>query len=255
MPSFADIVAAETVVSEELPLVHTTRCEVLPEILNKHELRGGECDVFHEHLVYFFYGRPAYRYALGRNPGGGIELCPVCFVFKPHTVGKDAKRVFPCDSGGVYADRFAPHLKKADLPELELNPTLGSARRLVPLVFGSNGTYFLGKALVSAPSSFATGSAAQRFHALLRDATMSSGDDRRSAIEVQLQSPVPLDHHLLYVMLPKEFLNQADVRRAIFEIWQCEPIGYEVYEGAPAQEYTATIRDKLLSRFKDGTRL
>jgi hypothetical protein len=176
-------------------------------------------------------------------------------VFKPYTIGKDAKRVFPCDSGGVYYGRFTPHLERVDLAELELDPSVESARRLVPLVFETNGKYFVGKALDKTPSSFAPGSAAQRFHDLLRDATMSSGDDRRSAIEVQLPSPVPLDHHLLYVMLPTELLNQADVRRAIFEIWQCEPIGYDVYEGAPAHEYTATIRDKLRTRFTEATRL
>lgn len=250
-----DIVAAVALMKEELPLVHTTRCEVMHQIVTNHELRGGECDIFHEHLVYFFYGRPAYRNALGRDPGGGIELCPVCFVFKPHTIGKDAKRVFPCDSGGVYTGRFAPHLERTDLAELELHPNLESARRLVPLVFESNAKYFVGKALDKAPSAFAPGSAGQRFHALLRDSTLSWGDDRKSAIEVQLLSPVALDHTLLYVMLPTELLNQTEVRRAIFEIWQCEPIGYDVYEGAPAQEYTATIRDKLLSRFKEATRL
>ena len=35
--------------TEELPLVHTTRCEILPHLISGHKLSGPECDVFHEH--------------------------------------------------------------------------------------------------------------------------------------------------------------------------------------------------------------
>lgn len=255
MTSLRDIVAAHASSAEELPLVHTTRSEMLQRIIVSHELRGDVCDVFHEHLVYFFYGRPAYRHALGREPGGGIELCPVSFVFKPHTISHGARRIFPCDSGGIYKGHFTPHLEQADLPDLELDATVESARRLVSLVFGSNDNYYRGEAQDPAPSSFTAGSAAQRFHDLLRDEGAISGDDRRSAIEIQMASPVQLDHHLLYVMLPNDLLNQDNVRRTIFEIWQCDPIGYDVYRGAPAHDYTATIRDKLRLRFREATRL
>src|SRR5204862_818786 len=93
------------------------------------------------------------------------------------------------------------------------------------------------------------------FHALLTETGTLAAYDRRSAIEVQLPSPVPLNHHLLYVVLPAEVLNRADVRRAILEIWQCDPIGYEVYAGAPPHDYTATIRDAIKRRFAEARRL
>src|SRR5437763_15799276 len=84
MSTLSEIVTSETAAVEELPLVHTTRCEILPSILASGELRSiTECDVFHEHLIYLFYGRPAYRYALGSEPSGTLDLCPVAFVFKP----------------------------------------------------------------------------------------------------------------------------------------------------------------------------
>ncbi len=255
MITLRDIVAAQTSATEELPLVHTTRCEMLPHIVGSHELRGGECNVFHEHLVYFFYGRPAYRHALGREPGGGIELCPVCFVFKPQTIASSARRVFACDSGGVQNGYFQPHLTPPDRDEMQLDTTIDSARRLVPLVFGSNEKYFLGEAHATAPAEFSPGSAAQRFHALLNDDAHATADDRRSAIEVQLASPVPLEHHLLYVVLPNSELNKPSVRQAILSIWQCDPIGYDVYRGTPPHDYTATIRDILKRRFKEGQRL
>jgi len=256
MTTLRAIVTAETATAEELPLIHTTRCEILPFIVARHELRSvTPCDVFHEHLIYFFYGRPAYRHALGSEPSGNLDLCPVCFVFKPHTIGGAAKRVFACDSGGVHKGYFQDHLFPLDRDEMQLNTTLDSARKLVPLVFGDNSRYFLGKAKATMPSSFTPGTPAARFHALLTDTGAIAGDDRRSAIEVQMDSPVALDHHLLCIVLPKEMMEQPGVRETILQVWQTDPIHYETYQGAPPREYTATIRDALRRRFQEGGRL
>lgn len=253
MPTLRQIVAAQAAAAEELPLVHTTRCEVLPDIVANNELRSvNPCDVFHEHLIYFFYGRPAYRHALGVNPAGDMELCPVCFVFKPHTISANLKRVYACDSGGIVGQRFEPHLTPPDRDELQLDNTIASARQLVPLVYGSNERYFLGQAHPAVPAAFAAGSPAQRFHALLTDAGPLAADDRRSAIEAQKDSPVPLLQNLLYVLLPYDTLSDPNVRRAIREVWQTDPIGYDFYPGAPANDYVAEIRRTLRVRFAEG---
>ncbi len=256
MTTLREIVAAETATAEELPLVHTTRCEVLPHIVGSHALTSvRECNVFHEHLIYFFYGRPAYRHALGGEPSAKLDLYPVCFVFKPHTIGANAKRVFACDSGGIHNGFFEHHLQPTDRDELRLESTLESARKLVSLVFGDNDRYYGCKAKADCPADFAPGTPAARFHALLTDTGPLAADDRRSAIEVQMDSPVALEHHLLYVILPKEMLDQPGVRETILQVWQADPIFYETYPGAPPHEYTATIRDKLRRRFQEGGRL
>jgi hypothetical protein len=256
MLSLRQIVAAQAATAEELPLVHTTRCEILPYIVTTHELRSvKECDVFHEHLLYFFYGRPAYRHALGGEPTGNLELCPVCFVFKPYTIGSSAKRVFACDSGGVHNGYFKDHLHPPDRDEMQLETTLDSARKLVPLLFGDNSHYFLGKAQAVLPAVFAPGTPAARFHALLTDTGKLAGDDRRSAIEVQMDSPVALDHHLLYVVLPKDKLNEAGTREAILQTWQADPIGYDVYMGRQPHEYRTSVCEILKRRFEEGGRL
>lgn len=256
MTTLREIVAAETAVAEELPLVHTTRCEVLPHIVANHELRSVTlCDVFNEHLIYFFYGRPAYRHTLGSEPSGNLDLCPVCFVFKTHTIGSSVKRVFACDSGGVHNGYFEHYLHPPDRDEMQLETTLDSARKLVPLVFGDNENYFLGNAKAACPPSFAPGSPAARFHALLTDTVPIAGDDRRSAIEVQMDSPVALDHHLLYVILPGELLDQAGTREAILQKWQAEPIGYDIYKYRQPHEYRTTICDIVKERFEKGRRL
>jgi|JI9StandDraft_1071089.scaffolds.fasta_scaffold86368_2 hypothetical protein len=256
MTELRAIVSAEAAVAEELPLVHTTRCEILPHIVASHELRSvTPCDVFQEHLIYFFYGRPAYRHALGSEPSGNLDLCPVCFVFKPHTIGSKAKRVFACDSGGVHKGYFEDHLFPPDRDEMQLDTTLDSARKLVPLVFGDNSRYYTGEAKSALPAAFAPGTPAARFHALLTDTAAGAGDDRRSAIEVQMDSPVTLDHHLLYVILPMDKLNEPGIREVILQNWQTDPIGYKVTKFRQPHEYRTLIGDLLEERYKQGGRL
>lgn len=256
MSTLSKIVAGETVVAEELPLVHTTRCEILPHIVTSHELRSvTPCDVFHEHLIYFFYGRPAYRHALGNEPSGNLDLCPVCFVFKPHTIGGAAKRVFACDSGGVHNGYFKDHLHPSDRDEMQLDTTLESAQKLVPLLFGDNSSYFAGQAKTTLPATFTPGTPAARFHALLTDSAAGAGDDRRSAIEVQMDSPVALDHHLLYVILPMDKLNEQGVREVILQNWQTDPIGYKVTKFRQPHEYRTLIGHLLEERYRQGGRL
>lgn len=256
MSTLREIVAAETEPAEELPLVHTTRCEILPYIVKSHELRSvTPCDVFHEHLIYFFYGRPAYRHALGSEPSGNLELCPVCFVFKPHTIGSKVKRVFACDSGGVHNGHFINHLHPPDRDEMQLDPTLESARKLVPLIFGENSRYYVGEAKPTLPTAFVRGTPAARFHALLTDTSPGKGDDRRSAIEVQMDSPVALDHHLLYVILPNDILNEPEMRKVIMQNWQTDPIGYRVTRFRQPHEYRTLIGNLLEERYKQGKRL
>lgn len=256
MTTLRKIVAAETAVAEELPLVHITRCEILPYIVANHELRSTtKCDVFDEYLIYLFYGRPAYRSALGSEPSGNLDLCPVAFVFKPYTIGHLAKRVFACDSGGVQRGYFENHLHPPDRDEMQLDTTLDSACKLVSLIFGDNSRYFLGKANAAVPLAFAPGSPAARFHALLTDTGAIAGDDRRSAVEVQMDSPLVLDHHLLYVVLPKDILNEARTREVILQTWQATPIGYDVYVGKQPHEYRISVCDILKERFEEEGRL
>ena len=61
MTSFRTLVASHAGLAEELPLIHTSRCEFLSSIATTHVLEPQPCAIFHESLVYLFYGRPAYR--------------------------------------------------------------------------------------------------------------------------------------------------------------------------------------------------
>ena len=115
MTSFRTLVTSHARLAEELPLIHTSRCEFLSSIAATHALEPQPCGVFHESLIYLFYGRPAYRSNRGSMGGEPIVLCAVCFVFKPRTVSQVVHRMYPCDTGAVAADRFNPEIRASDL--------------------------------------------------------------------------------------------------------------------------------------------
>jgi hypothetical protein len=244
MTDFRKIVSSQEDMAEELPLIHTSLSENLDHFVASHKIEAAHCDVFNENLVYLFYGRPAYRSKKGQVSGESVRLCPVCFVFKPYTVSKRAYRVFPCDSGALSNHIFNPPLTVEDLKDLELEPRIESARRLVPLLFENNHNYYVGKARTSRPP-FSTGSPGQQFHELLLKKGPVGYDDRKSAIEVQVKKHISLRDQLLFVILPGEFLDTDNIKRTIFADWRCYPIPYETTMGDAPSAYYAVIRELL----------
>ena len=70
-----------------LPLMHVTKAETFARYLAKNEkLEPRTCPVFGEALLYFFYGRPAYKLD-NENPIITDEyLFPVCFIDRKSVV-------------------------------------------------------------------------------------------------------------------------------------------------------------------------
>src|ERR1043166_9248953 len=229
MTTLGAIVDSHSTMASELPLIHTSRCESLTSIAASHTLDPSPCDIFNESLVYLFYGRPAYRSRRGSKYGESIALCPVCLVFKPHTVSRFLHRVFPCDSGAVSKAKFEPELHANDLAELEMNPQIASARRLVSLLFTNNNHYFYGR--VQSGAIFPDGTVGKRYHDLLLRSGPSNYDDRKSAIEVQVNQRIALKDQLMFVVLPREFLEEEMIKKTIVNTWNCDAVGYPTFCG------------------------
>jgi len=246
-------VAAHPAMEDELPLVHTSRCERFSGIAASNSLEPNDCAVFGESLVYLFYGRPAYRPSGHAAPGEGLPLCPVCFVFKPRTVSRMIRRLYPCDSGAVATERFAPEITSADLAALALEPQIESARRAVSLLFDRNAQYFVGKAVVG--KTFASGTLERRFYELLLRPGPVDYDDRKSAIEVQVDHAISLTDQLLFVVLPSEFLEAPAIRNVILNVWNCDPVRYPTFHGDSPSAYYAVVRDHVAARLRDATRI
>lgn len=93
-----------------LPINHIANLSFLETIVSSQSLKVDylldECEVFNEHLLYFFYGKPSFRL-------NDISAYPICFVFKkaPHK----AYMAFPFDSGAFYHKRMEAYFDSLEL--------------------------------------------------------------------------------------------------------------------------------------------
>ena len=148
---------------------------------------------------------------------------------------------------------FTPEILASDLAQLALDPQIESARRLVSLLFARNSDYFVGKVVQT--RAFTPGSVEARFYALLMRAGPVDYDDRKSAIEVQVNQAITLRDQLLFVVLPKEFLEEAAIRDAIINVWNCDPVMYATFRGDTPASYYSVVREKVRERFAEATRI
>ncbi len=249
--TFAEFVEAHTPVANELPLVHTTRCELFKQLCSAGYLSPRDCPVFKEPLLYFFYGRPAYRSKLGGRPDTLMNPMPICFVFKPGAVGPDFKRVFPFDSGAASAGMFVPHVEPGDLLAYSLPPNLATIRKAISAFFETNDNYFFGTPR-SDPAAANAISAIGSYRSLLNEGGPTHYDDRRSAIEVQSDQNLILRNNVHAVVLPTPFLKFPDVRHAIVNEWRATPIRYSHFRGTVPNEYVRIIAEKVETLLTNG---
>jgi hypothetical protein len=75
-------------------------------------------------------------------------------------------------------------------------------------------------------------------------------DDRKSAIEVQVAKTISLKDQLMFVVLPREFLEDTYVKEAIYKTWNCDAIDYPTFEGDKPRSYYSVVRNEVAKRFE-----
>jgi hypothetical protein len=203
-----------------LPLVHINRAYTFVEMLGRDRLEPKQCDIFEERLIYFFYGRPAYRAKDGNNARFQFEW-PIVFVFDPYKVAK-IKRIFPFDTGafslGLYEQFFA---RESELSDFELDPAINSAGKAVGAFYRDHDEYYTGysRKNVELPDFQFEAQGVQQLSQLpgVQDARSMHRirDERSSAIEIQVNRPVRFTDALLAVVLPEPYLDNDEVKAAL----------------------------------------
>lgn len=135
---------------KELPLMHSCDGFSTRQIIEDKELKTCDCPVFHENLLYFFYGKPAYPVSekVGGNRSDN-EYLPVCFIIPFSNV--IPYKVFPFDTGAYDAKLYNKHLHhKMNICNFEMDITLDEIKQYIKLFFDNNDNYLRGD-----PSSIA----------------------------------------------------------------------------------------------------
>ncbi len=252
MATLKQILKPQKRMATELPLAHTTRCEWLSSFVKHPQIDPRLCPVFKEDLIYLFYGHPAYRSTKGNTPNEGIHLCPVCFVFKPATVSAKVHRIFPCDTGALKRAVYKPKKKTKkkgksklgwqDRHELELDPDIASARKHVAHFFATNRSYFAG--MISSRAKKPGSGAAKRWYEVVADQRTTDADERKFAIEVQVNQSVQLKGNLKCVVLHREFLEEDSIVRAL-KAWKCDIRSYGINHAARPSDGYPLIVDRV----------
>ena len=230
------------VVTTPLPLMHTTDAKGFREVVERCKLETNRCTVFGDHLLYLFYGRPAYRVNSGVEATSISHNFPVCFLLKAGSV-RFAKRVYPFDSGAFAGNLFGSHIGDLPLDSFLVDPDPSALGRvpipetpscIVSAFFGNNKGYYWGtpeKNTGPGPLEFE----AQCYLDLISSKAETHYDDRRGSIEVQLEYPIGLSSDTVQaIVLPGAFLEDDSVKRTILVDWKAIPLTYGTYHTNPS---------------------
>jgi hypothetical protein len=191
----------------QLAWCHTTDAYRLRSIVKAGMLSPTHCPVFREDLLYFFYGRPAYRYE-GPDSLALAAKAPVVIVCSPNLVDLGT-RIFPFDSG-AFEHRYKKWLHSdMTLRDFELACGDDAPSRHVQAFFGTNNDYMLLNALTPGPpcpGHFEVESMTR----MIADTSADPADDRRLAVELQVATPVPFDaSSIISIIVPDELTQVA----------------------------------------------
>ncbi len=228
MNRFNEFVKATTECKPHLPIIHTCEAFVFREVLAEQILRTSQCKQFKgDSLLYFFYGRPAYRLSKGEVPHSNPAFLPVCIMLKPDAA-KSPKRIAPFDTGafssGLFDDHIHPSMKREDFL---LDNNYGMPARLVKLFYGSNSGYINGTPtnISIPPLEFE----ALSYYRLISQTGKTLYDDRRATVEIQCDQDIDLKPgNVLLIVLPSIFLDDDQVRTTIVEEWSSDVRTYSM---------------------------
>ncbi len=245
MTSFADYIQKQAVTSVELPMVHTTEYFRLASIQASNRLQASACKIFKEPLLYFFYGRPAYRDASQIIPTRDVGFYPICFVFRPGTISNKAKRLYPFDTGASQSGLYEPAIKRTEaLTGYPVLAVIESARKIVSCFFETEEQYLSNKPKPGLIFSSAE-SDARSYYELINGGGDPGCDDRYSAVEIQIAESLDISQDIMAVVLPVCFLEDADLANTILKVWHAEPLTYDADIGMRPIEFHGTIRNKI----------
>ncbi len=247
--TFAEYVEKHPPHSRELPLVHTTECHHLNSIVVGNTIDLHKCPVFKEPLVYLFYGRPAYRDPRKTTPIKDIAFCPVCFVFRPQAM-LSITRVYPFDTGASQRGLYEPEvLTSKALVAYAVRSAIESAQRIIECFFETNESYLGNQArpgLLFGPEE----GDPEAYYKLIRGGGDPECDDRKSAVEIQINQPAKLCGDLMAVVLPNSFLDDPPIRKALMDVWHAHPLTYDVTIGMRPTEFHGEIRKLIREYYK-----
>ena len=216
--------------------MHVTDGFALRAIMEHSGLKTSKCPVHEESLLYFSYGRPAYKPNASREAIRLMAEAPVCIVVKPNAIKN--KYVYPFDSGAFDRYRESMH-RRMTFRDFALSPSIESAKKIVSTFYGTNQAYFdvqLKDKIEYSKGHFEV----ESFLSVIRDNRGNAYDDRIAAIEVVTDHACLLNGKVHAIVLPGA-LEEDDDFKKLLTAARCEILTYPWTARLTSREYVAQI--------------
>jgi hypothetical protein len=193
------------------------------------EMSPTRCQVFSEDLLYVFYGRPAYRRAEFEQLRTSARA-PIVVVLSPEAENQGV-RMFPFDTG-AFPERYAKvRHSSMSVSDFELPCQASASQRHIAEFFGSNSSYLALKGQM--PSRSFHGEFEVEFISeLVAERSNEPADDRRLAIELQLNRTIPFASPMIAALVVPDLLLDS----GWFQTWMAtggQHVHIETYEFEP----------------------
>ncbi|MDI1259902.1 hypothetical protein [Aquabacterium sp.] len=173
------------------------------------------CNVFKEALIYLFYGRPAYR-AIESQQLRLSARAPVVLIFN-NVIERAGMRLFPFDSG-AFESRYEPwRHQDMQLSGFTMPCGQDAAERHVSEFFGSR-DHYLAMAPIRPTRPYSGEFEVESIAEMLNDKSAEPADDRRLAIELQINRNLSLTTADTFAIVVPESISEADWLRS----WQSD---------------------------------
>jgi hypothetical protein len=237
---FPDFIESASQAEPALPVTHATDAYLFQKIAESNMLSPADCPVFGQPLLYFFYGRPAYRVNSEEESSNLLFLAPVCLIFDGSVISK-ANRIYPFDSGAFSRNFFKRFMHDGmGMNNFSLKVTRDTPSKVVAAFFGTNKNYYDGKVLDiinTKDSCFEI----EAYVDLIRYTARDSMDNRNSSIEIQIDKTISLSEpQLRAVVVPNALLDRKLFIDRV-KMWGATPLPYRWVSRLKPSEYTSEI--------------
>lgn len=229
-----------------LKITHVTKLSDARDYFESGNILLDLCDVFHEKLQYFFYGRAEFRkeskLASDLNPDK-----PMCFVLKeldPDSIFT----IFPFDSGAFdmedgIKENYFPHI--SDVLELSIGSCISCIQKLISCFYGNNENFMQNnprkKDDYDPLADLEVGSYIQ----LISRTGKSKLDGRASTPEIITHKPIPLSS-VEFIIAPIQIQNSAYFDE-LCDTHDIMPLFYSCRTPLAEGAFISVIQDKLES--------
>lgn len=245
MSRFSEWLDKNEPLQHPLAWCHVTHAHTWMQILNSGRCLTKHCNVFGEHLLYFFYGRPAFR--VKDEERGKAGSSPVVLLFENDIVEK-GRSIFPFDTGAFMHGKFKKQvLSTMELRSFEMTCNRESPRRHVAALYGSNSNYF-----ETTPKNkkdirnFSGYYEVETVINIISRPPSGDTDDRVMAVELQVGDPIETTSGQLKAVIYPSELAQSD-EMSDFIANNTDNIRFMKYKNSPnklASEYQSELEKK-----------